>query len=563
MPGSFARRFSKWAPVSAVLISGVVGWFLALAIDWLAPHGRPNPRERLGAALAWGLAWTALTGFWWLRAFYDAANWMIGDHLWPRGGKVALVAGWVFWALLLSAVVPALRRLAESQQPPAAPGRLAAPPKAPPTPAPARPGATAIGVAAGGKVVHFTDEQARLHVLVVGATGSGKTNLLELLLGSAIGSGDPVIFVDGKGSADLLHHVRGVCRRARREVRVFSFAGEDHWNPLKHGDHTHQRDLISAAQRWDNAYFQAVAEDYLGLAAQALAACGQPVTLRAVVRLLTPDLQGLRNLVRTITDQELNERLYQGCDKPDESVRSGIIGLTHRLARLTDSQIGPWLEPAPPGAGEVDLIESATTRGGPVACFSIDALGYPATATPLAAMVLQNLQQVASVLMAQGNTRPVTVFIDEFSPFDVQQVLGLLSRGREAGLRCVLATQDLSDLERSGGRTAVDQVLANTGTKVSLRIDVRETAERLAATVGTRPAWRATHRTAGGLRFQEGTERLEEVPVLQPSVLMQLGVGEAVLIQKHPEVSVQQVRLYRAEGAAPRPVPVGSGAARP
>jgi len=558
------RRISKLLPYYALIASGVVGWPVALVIDRLARwRGRPSPRERLWAALAWGLAFTAITGCWWLRAFYEAVQWLLGWPVWPREGAFALVAGWVFWSLLLSALVPSARRLREAQQPPEAPGRLAPPPKAPPIPPPARPGATAIGVAAGGKVVYCTDEQGRLHTLVLGATGAGKTNLLELLLGSAISSGDPVIVIDGKGSTGLLRRVRGLCDSAGREVRVFSFAGEDYWNPLKHGDHTHLRDLLSAIQEWNNPFFQAVGDTFLGVATYALVACGVPATLRTIMRLLSPDLVALRDLIQRIPDPELSQRLYAVCHNPDDNAKSGIAGLALRLGRLTDSQIGPWLEPAPAGARELDLIESVTAPHGPVAHFSIDALGYPATAKPLAAMVLQNLQQVAAVLMAAGNTRPISVFIDEFAPFDVQQLLGLLGRGREAGLRCVLVTQDLSDLERTGGRTAVDQVLANTGTKISLRVDVRETAERIAETVGTRPTWRATHRTTGGLRYDEGTTRLEEVGALQPSVLMQLGVGEAVLIQKHPVVSVQYVRLYLAEGARARAVPADAAAARP
>ncbi len=559
MPPGFARRFRPWLPIWALAASCVVGLLLACAIERLA-SARASPARRLWAALAWACGWTGLTGVWWLRAFYTATGALLGIHPWPRAGVPALAAGWIFWALLLSAALPPFRRWSTAQDIPAAPGRPAPPPPlraaadswrapAPPRRSPAaqaRDG-TIIGIAAGRRAVALLDAELRAHTLVLGATGAGKTNALLLLLAPAIARGDPVVCIDGKGSAELLRLVRAACARADRDLRAFTFAGGDHYNPLRHGDPTHRRDLLSAAQQWNNAYFQAVAENYLGVAAEALEAAGEPTTLRRLAALIQPDLRALEGMIRRVGDREVFERLMVRVDQTDQSARSGIIGLAHRLGRLSDSRIGPWLEPAGPGARELDLLETATTPGGPVAHFSLDTLGYPATAAPLAAMVLQDLQFVASELMARGSTAAVHVFIDEFAPFDVQQLLGLLGRAREAGIRCVLATQDLADLERTGGRTAVDQVLANTGVKLTLRCDVRTTAERIADTVGTRPQWRTTHRTEGARTTAEGSARIEETPLLQPGVLMQLGPGEAVVIKKHPRLSLDHVRLFKAE----------------
>lgn|GEM_PF-4046426 len=553
MQPGFTRRFRPWLPIYALAVSCVAGLLLAHAVDrYAASRGRPGPAHRLWAALAWTFGWTGLTGLWWLANFYNAVGYLVGTNPWPRAGGFALLAGWGFWALLLSAALPGFRRWAEAQDAPDAPGRLAPPPpfresaglRRPPPPDPSD--GTVVGIAAGDRAVVLLHAESRTHVLILGATGAGKTNALLLLAGAAIARGDPVVVVDGKGSAELLRHVRAACARAGRDLRAFTFAGGDHWNPLKHGDPTRRRDLLSATQDWNHPYYQAVAENYLGVAAQALEAAGEPTTLGGMVRLMHPDLKALEGVIRRVRDPELGKRLFARIDKTDESVRSGIIGLASRLGRLTDSRVGPWLEPAPPGASEVDLLETATTPGGPVAHFALDTLGYPATAAPLAAMVLQDLQYVASELMARGNTAPVHVFIDEFAPFDAQQLLGLLGRAREAGVGCVLATQDLADVERTGGRTAVDQVLANTGVKLTLRCDVRTTAERIAATAGTRPAWRTTHRVGGAASTAEGTARAEEVPLLQPGVLMQLGPGEAILIKKHPRVSLEHVRLRRA-----------------
>ncbi len=552
-------------------------------------QGLAAPRPRVLAGAAWAAAWTACTGLWWLRAFYRAAEALVGLQPWPRLGLLALLAGWTFWAAVLAAALPARRAWIERRQAALAraPGRLAGPPPA----AFLDPVRATVGVPADGTLlgiaaastrpgglgpaprarsrrvpvgeavpVVLTDGQANLHVLLLGATGSGKTNALLLVVGSAIARGHPIVVLDGKGSPDLRRRVQSLAAAAGREYRTFTLRGPTHWDPCRHADPTHLRDLIASIFAWDQPYFAAVALRFLGLAAQGLAAAGERPTLRAVADLANPDLVALRALLQRIGDREAQARLAAPLARLDESTRSGIAGLGHRLGRLTETEVGSWLEPGPDARRDLDLLEAGGTPGGPVALLSLDSLAYRELAADVGALAMQELHHVASVLMERGNARPVYVAIDEFSAFRAEQVLALLNRGREAGLRCVLATQDLADLERTGGRAAVDQILANTATKLCLRLDLRESAERVAATLGTRAAWQAAHRTEAGVATGQATAQVREQPWLEPSVLLQQAPGEGTLICKAPEISVRRLRLYRAGGRAATEAPAeGAG----
>jgi len=263
-----------------------------------------------------------------------------------------------------------------------------------------------------------------------------------LIIASAAARGHPVLVIDGKGSEDFCRRVEAAATGAGRDFRAFTFRGRHHWNPCKHANPTQLRDLLAAIYGWNNPYFEAVAVRFLGIATQGLATAGEPATLQTLTALASPDLKALSLLLHRIPDRGLGDRLLAPLERPDDSTRSGIAGLGHRLGRLTETQIGAWLQPAADPSQEVDLLESATAAFAPVAFFSLNSLDYREAARDVGALVMQELQHVASALMAGGTGRPVYLVIDECSAFQVEQVLALLGKGREAGLCSILATQD-------------------------------------------------------------------------------------------------------------------------
>ena len=282
----------------------------------------------------------------------------------------------------------------------------------------------------------------------------------------------------------------------------------------------------------------------------ALEAADQPATLSTVADLLFP--KALEAFARKIPDEDRAQRLYAYIDSLDRSALSAVVGLGSRLATLIESEAGPWLQDgddADAATPSVDLLE-ALTSGEPV-LFSLDALRFPGLAAQMGALLLQDLKAVAAELLARGNARPCYLVIDEFNIFEGRQVLALLNKGREAGLCCVLATQDLADVDAAGGPTLVDQVLANTNVKLLLRQEVDAYANRLAMAVGTRTAWLGTHRSSNGLPTGEASMREVDEFIVHPNLLKQLPPHQAVLVRKAPELVAQQLRLWAAEGCSP------------
>lgn len=536
MPPSPWRPVRAWMLLWAVALSGAVGWAAAWALEmWPAARAVPAAR-RLGAAAAWAALWTATTRAWWCRAFYRALPGLLGGHPWPRHGTWALVAGWGCWTLLLWG----LRPLAERHLP--LPGTPTPQPPLPMTVrAPVRPPAdgTDLGCDPHGRPVILRDREANTHVLVVGASGSGKTNALLLLAASVLRRGLPLVFIDGKGSTALRRRLQAAAAACNRPLHIWSVAGPTRYNPLQHGGPTELRDKLVATEVWTEPHYRRAAERYLGEVLAALSATGTQASLAAVADLLEPER--LQDLARSLPPAEAR-RLASYLVRLDTDARSAVAGLGNRLATLLRSEAGLFLEPGTPG---VDLLEVAEHGG--AALFSLDALRYPGLVAQLGALLLQDLRAVASRRGEAGAQSLCYVILDEFNVLQGTQVLALLNKGREAGFCCVLATQDLADVAAAGGQIFVDQVLANTNVKLLLRQDVASSAQRLAAGAGTRMGWQATHGVRDGLATGRGTLREAAVPLLDPNLLQQLAPHTAVLLRRAPAPEVRRLRLRPAE----------------
>jgi type IV secretory pathway TraG/TraD family ATPase VirD4 len=209
---------------------------------------------------------------------------------------------------------------------------------------------------------------------------------------------------------------------------------------------------------------------------------------------------------------------------------------------ITESVAGPALS-AGADAPAIDLRHAFANAG--VVAFSLNASTYGELAAHLGALVIQDLKTVSGALLRDSGALPAYVAVDEFSALGKDHLLALLARARSAGIRVVLATQELADLERAAEGFR-DQVLGNTATKIAHRQEVPASAETLAAVAGTQQTWHRTHQTQGKLGPEEtgmGTKRLVEEYVVHPNILKTLRTGEAVLIRKHPKTDTRVIRV--------------------
>jgi conjugal transfer pilus assembly protein TraD len=410
-------------------------------------------------------------------------------------------------------------------------------------------GGVPLGTGPSGKAVVIPQQALAAHGLILGATGAGKSTTLLTLLTHQIAGGRPVVAIDLKGSPGFATELQMAAQAAGRPFVQWTPDGGAHWNPLAVGNATELKDKLLATERFTEPHYRRAAERYLQLAIQVAKETsddGQPVTLARVVTLLTPERLAMATRDLPSARGEYI-RDYLNSLTPDQ--HSAVRGLASRLAILTESHTGRYLEPGISGP-TVDLRQALA--GPQVTLFSLNSSTYGGLSALLGTLAVQDLVAAAGSRLTSGGqvSGNALVGIDEFSALGSDNVMSLLARGRESGVGVLLATQELADLDRAG-RGLRDQVLGNTALKIAHRQDVPESAETVAKLAGTIRVWdRSYQERSGKLGLSGGgghssTVRMVERYAIEPDSVSTLRTGEAVVIVKSPRASAEVTQIQR------------------
>jgi hypothetical protein len=356
------------------------------------------------------------------------------------------------------------------------------------------------------------------HAMVVGATGSGKTVTQTSLAVSEIQRGCGAVVIDPKGDAGMFSAIRRAADEHGRRFVLWTPTGGSVYNPFGRGTDTEIADKALAGERFTEPHYLRQAQRYLGHVVRGLRASGAQVSLRALVEHLDPDR--LEVLSRTLPPARAGST-QDYLDSLTVRQRADLAGVRDRLAILSESDVGAWLDPAAGEGPGFDLLEEIVSRS--VVYFSLEADSRPLLASMLAAAIVQDLQSAVAALQA----RPVAsvVVIDEFSAIATEQVVRLFGRARSAGFSLLLATQEISDLRIPGREALLEQVMGNLSLLIAHRQVVPASAELIASVAGSRGAWRVSHRSDGTTTSTRTREA-----VLDGDEVMALARGWAAVI---------------------------------
>lgn len=390
---------------------------------------------------------------------------------------------------------------------------------------------------------YITPKELNGMCLILGATGSGKTECIKTILNTPLKNNSPIVIVDGKGDPDFPLEYAEACKKANRNFKMFICEPNKsmNYNPLRHGLHTELKDKIISLFDFSDDYYKNAAERFLqGLFKLLL--------LPEVKELLGYEVIDLHILVQAY-NIDIIETIVEQIGEPanfmrtilDEADPKAVNGFASRIKTIVESELGElFADTQEPNV--IDLMESIENND--VVFFSLDSLRYAEYAQMLGRLVISDLKTVAPKF--KGSGKEIYTVFDEFNVFASEIIVNFINKTRAYGFRNHICSQECADMIIEGNDKLLNQVIGNTNVKICLRQDVPESQEKLSKAVGTQDLYKPTITKGSGKSEEQSNSMsvtLEEEFHYKAREFGLLTTGEAIVFVKTPEFKHAKIKI--------------------
>jgi hypothetical protein len=367
-----------------------------------------------------------------------------------------------------------------------------------------------------GRIIAMNELDKRKHTLVCGASGFGKSVLLDSLMFEDMRTDKPVIFIDPKGDANSMNQFINLCKLAGREYQVFSEHYKDEGaislNPVKEGSYTHIADRVHYSFSWSEEHYETLCYRALKKACSNLKKNKQKISYRSIL-----------DQLKDISRPKDNEREFE---------RKDIEGIISRLENVVESDFGPKLAKEGLSFNEAWKSKKCIYIGLPV-------LGYPKIARSLGRLILGDLSYSVydaykKIDSASTNVdHSIGVYIDELSAVITDEFIELLNKCRGVGMELNFAFQSPSDINKLSSDLC-EQILENTSNWFILKQRMESGANTFSEAIGTKPSTKKTLRVDDEEVQTQGSQREVEELIAHHNIIKNLNQGQGILLRHSP-----------------------------
>jgi len=369
-----------------------------------------------------------------------------------------------------------------------------------------------------GRMVLLSQERLCRHLLVCGATGSGKTEtLLRLAWTIAKASDAPVWYLDGKGDSETAERFVALMGDAGRETRVFPnqpFAG---WRGEPHQIHSRLMAIIDYASEGPAAWYRDLAKTTLRLVCEHPE--GPPRSSAAVLA------------------------------RMDHALLTAAHPTSSALAALTPGQVAQVRLRYEAFFGQVrgqldgNWAWEDTTAG----YVLLDSLTLSEEVGGLARFLFEDFMHY--IATRKDRDEFCVLIVDEFS--SLAQSASMAARVEKA--RGFLASLVLAPqvVEGMGGEAESARILGSVDTVIAHRVN---TPDQIVALAGTRQIPKLSTRIAEDGVTRDRSFHTEHELKIDPNKVRGLDAGMAYLINHGLAMKIQILRAPNLRAALPEPV---------
>ncbi len=370
-----------------------------------------------------------------------------------------------------------------------------------------------------GRLAVLSAARMRRHVLVCGATGSGKTEtLLRLAWTLAQRSDAPVFYLDGKGDRENAERFAGLMSEAGRDTRVFPNEPFDGWRGEPWEIRSRLMAMVDYAKQGPAAWYRDVAKAVVGLA------CEHP--------------EGPPR-----GSEDLLERLNLEALARAHGEKRVLVGLRSNQVE----QVRLRYEAAF-GETRGALDGSWAWEDAEAAYVLLDSLRLGEEAANVARFLFEDFAQYFAA--RKPRSRFCVMIVDEFSALAGRAGMAArVEQARNFNTALILAPQVVAGM---GGEEEMERILGSVETVVCHALN---RPDEIVALAGTRERTRYnTHFTRAG-STGEGTAMRREEAKIDANKILGLAPGEALVISRGRAMQAQILRAPQASAPLPPPQP--------
>jgi len=366
-------------------------------------------------------------------------------------------------------------------------------------------------------MVLLSPERLCRHLLVCGATGSGKTEtLLRLAWTVAKESDAPVFYLDGKGDRETAARFCGLMADAGRQTRVFPNEPFDAWRGQAHEIHGRLMEIIDYTTDGPAAWYRDVAKSVLRLV------CEHPDG---------PPRSSSQALARMDADTLANAHQRS----------SALTALTAQQIRQVRLRYEAFF-----GQTRGALDGTWAWEDTPSAYLLLDSLALKEETAGLARMIFEDFAHYFTTRKPRHQF--AVLIVDEFSSLaEGAGMAGRIEQARGFNTSLILAPQVVAGM---GDETEAARILGSVETVICHRVN---TPEDICALAGTRQRMEySTHYATQGATG-EGSARIQHQYKVDPNKVRALPPGAAYVISRGRAMKIQVLQAPTLSVALPEP----------